>query len=350
MYLNLSNIKKIQLDHSSRCNLACPQCARIFGNSINPSMPISDLTLDDYKILLEPFDNDITLFHCGNYGDAISSPTFDETLDYSLSRTKQIRIATNGSLRNPEWWKNLAETSRNKIYVIFSIDGLQDTNHLYRIGSNYKKIIENATAFINAGGIAEWAFIEFEHNYHQIELARKLAKDIGFQKFSVKYTARFADQNSTSVETKKGNVIANKENHNSTDKKLILNNYKNFDEYVNQTDITCKYQVDKTVFVDMEMKLWPCCWLGAPAYFNHENAQTTSIKHLYNLYGNDFNNMRIHGWKILEHDFFKNYLENSWNNQTEMYKRIYTCGRTCGNKFEFSSGHGKNIKKENINE
>ena len=38
----------------------------------------------------------------------------------------------------------------------------------------------------------------------------------------------------------------------------------------------------------------------------------------------------------------KTYLDNSWNAQTDKFKRIYTCGRTCGEKFEFSSGHGKN--------
>src|SRR6056300_74404 len=107
MYLDINDIKKIQIDHTSRCNCMCPQCARVVdGKTVNPSMPIADLTLDDYKILLEPFeDNKITLFHCGNYGDALVSPTWDETYDYSLTRAKKVRIATNGSMRTPEWWR-----------------------------------------------------------------------------------------------------------------------------------------------------------------------------------------------------------------------------------------------------
>ena len=48
MYNSVIDIKKIQIDHTSRCNLACPQCARIYKNKINPSMPISDLTIKDY--------------------------------------------------------------------------------------------------------------------------------------------------------------------------------------------------------------------------------------------------------------------------------------------------------------
>jgi MoaA/NifB/PqqE/SkfB family radical SAM enzyme len=352
MYINLKNIKTIQLDHTSRCNLGCPQCARMWneGKELNPKMPITDLTLDDYKILLQPFNKDVTLFHCGNYGDALASPTFDETFEYSLEHVKKIRIATNGSLRTPDWWTELAKKGKDKLYVIFSIDGLIDTNHLYRVGSNFKKIMENAHAFIQAGGEAEWAFIEFEHNYHQIESARQIATDMGFKKFSVKYTARFADNNETTIKTKKGNVVKDKVNHNTDDKQKILKTYTNFDEYVNNTTIKCKYQQSQTVFVDMCMGLWPCCWMGAPAYFNHKTAQTKSFEHIWNMYGKDFNNMRIHGWDVLQHDFFQNYLDKSWNAQTDNYKRIYTCGRTCGNKFEFSSGHGKNIKKESINE
>lgn len=352
MYLKINEIEKIQIDHTSRCNCMCPQCARVVdGNIVNPSMPITDLTLDDYKILLEPFDGNIQLFHCGNYGDALVSPTWDETFDYSLTKTKKIRIATNGSMRTPDWWAELAKKSGNKVNIIFSVDGLKDTNHLYRVGSNFDKIMENAQAYINAGGHAEWAFIEFKHNYHQIEEAERIAKNMGFAKFTAKYTARFADQDKKAEKTRKGNLIEDRDNNqNVKDKEEIKQTWNSFDEYVEKTPITCKYQRDKTVFVDMKMKLWPCCWLGAPEYFHKPTSQTASFEHLWKIYGKDFNDMRVHGWNAFEHEFFQNYLDKSWNNQSDKFKRIYTCGRTCGDKFEFSSGHGKNIKSEKLND
>jgi len=353
MYLNLSEITKIQIDHTSRCNLACPQCARIVdGKTVNPSMPITDLTLDDYKILLEPFDekHKVVLFHCGNYGDVLVSPTFDETFEYSINHpgVKKIRIATNGSARTPEWWANLAKLGGDRLNVIFSVDGLSDTNHIYRVGSNFEKIIENAQAFIDAGGIAEWAYIEFKHNYTQIEEAEALAKKMGFSKFTAKYTARFAEQDQKSLETRKGTVVEEKENQNTRDKIDIRKKFSSFDEYVENAPITCKYKRDKTVFVDMCMRLWPCCWMGAPKYFNAKTPQTASFEHFFSLYGEDFNDMRQHGWDVLNHEYYTDYLERSWDNRDDKFKRIYTCGRTCGDKFEFSSGHGKNIKSEEL--
>ena len=68
--------------------------------------------------------------------------------------------------------KNLASIMRKPDKVIFAIDGLEDTNHLYRVNTNFNKIMENAKAFINAGGIARWDFIAFAHNEHQIEEAK----------------------------------------------------------------------------------------------------------------------------------------------------------------------------------
>ncbi len=345
MFENTLQIRKLMLDHTSRCNLMCPQCGRVSKDQkLNPKMPITDLTLNDYKILLEPFKNNQleTIIHCGNFGDVIASPTFDKTLLYSLDYTDKIRIETNGSARKPTWWNELAQKGKDKLHVVFSIDGLKDTNHLYRIGSNFDKIIANATAYINAGGKAEWQFIEFEHNYHQIEEAEKLAKDLGFKNFTVKYTARFQNTNKKEIKTRKGNIVKNKESHIKKDYDNILSIYKDFDEYVANTDITCKFKKDKRLFIDMEMRLWPCCWFGGPKYFSHNTKQWESFKHFLNLYGEDFNDMRKHGWNVLQHEFFQTYLEQSWNNPNDKYKRIYTCGRTCGQKYEFSSGYGKN--------
>ena len=43
--------------------------------------------------------------------------------------------------------------------------------------------MDNAKAFIDEGGIAEWQYLKFKHNEHQVEEARKMAEDIGFDKF-----------------------------------------------------------------------------------------------------------------------------------------------------------------------
>ncbi len=346
MYLLLDDIKELQLDHSSRCNLSCPQCARTQNNwsTTSPNRNL-DLTIEDYNILLAPFPpNQIQLFHCGNFGDALASPTFDQTLDFSLSKNpKRIKITTNGSLRSPDWWKDLALKGRDVIRVAFSIDGLEDTNSIYRVNSSWKKILTNIKSFIENGGYARWDFIEFKHNYHQIKSAQKMASDLGFKEFNVKYTARFAEQEVQRFKTSKGHIVEDV-NFNPNKKNLedIKSDFSSFDSYASSTSISCKYKLRKSIFVDMKMRLWPCCWFGAPPYLQHKNKQQEDFQYLNSLYGEKFNCLRTHGWDVLTHDFFRNYLEQSWSLPTKKYRRFYTCGRTCGERFEFSSGYGKN--------
>ena len=78
---------------------------------------------------------------------------------------KSIEVVTNGSIKKANWWAELAL----KANVVFSIDGLEDTNHIYRVGAQWDKIMANAEAFIAAGGNATWQYIVFRWNAHQEE-------------------------------------------------------------------------------------------------------------------------------------------------------------------------------------
>lgn len=343
MYLGLADIKSIQLDHTSRCNLMCPQCARVFGSNINPSMPIKDLTVSDYELIFEPFKGkNINILHCGNYGDVIASPTFNDTLEWCNNNGfHDIMIITNGSARSQDWWRDLALRGVN---VVFSIDGLKDTSPIYRVNSNFDKVIENVSAFTSAGGNARWDYLVFEHNFHQVEEAMALAKSLGVKKFNVKNTTRFVtpEGHKNIVVTKKSEIITDRKDNiavkNFTN---IVKSYGSFDEYVYNTEISCKYQREQRIYIDFETRLWPCCWVGAPIFFHARNQQVKDIQKILDKFGSDFNRLDKHGWDVLNHEFFESYLEQSWNDPS---KRIYTCGRTCGGLYEFSSGYGKNAE------
>jgi len=120
----------------------------------------------------------------GDLGDPAMHPQILEIIKFfsKAPQQPQIELVTNGSIRNPTWWKQLASLYHN-LYVTFSIDGLHDTNHLYRVGLNFDTIIKNAQSFISAGGIARWKFIKFKHNEHQIAEAIQMSKDMGFVEF-----------------------------------------------------------------------------------------------------------------------------------------------------------------------
>ena len=69
--------------------------------------------------------------------------------------------------------------------VTFGIDGLEDTNHLYRKNVKWDVLQRNFRAYISAGGVADWQFIPFSWNKHQIEDTRDFAFKEGFRDFKV---------------------------------------------------------------------------------------------------------------------------------------------------------------------
>ncbi|MCB0385157.1 MAG: hypothetical protein KDD43_07170, partial [Bdellovibrionales bacterium] len=99
----------------------------------------------------------------------------------------------------------------------------------------------------------------------------------------------------------------------------------------------------RSLYVDFAGDVWPCCWIGAPVYFFEDEVQKRELRALINRYGKRFNSLHQHGIdEILDHRFFTNDLERSWVCGDE--SRLYTCGRTCGGEFEFTSfpGYGNN--------
>ena len=360
-YLKFSEVRSLQIEPTSKCNLLCPQCERTFNGKINPILPLTELTPEDYDSI---FTDNLTsqlknVIFNGSYGDPVASKYLNYAIDKLLKKQQiNITLFTNGSLKNVSWWSDLGnQLSGTNSQVVFSIDGLKDTNAVYRINSNFEKIMENATAYIQSGGRARWDFLVFEHNYHQIEEAKTLAKKMGFEKFLEKKTARFIRGNYTyrrksdNIFNKKGSVVGllkeapNRENN----FEKILKKYGSWDKYVNSTPIHCKYRHNmKALFIDFEAFVWPCCWVGSPTYsIDSENPHKKQFNTLRTRYEKNFNSLRYHTLsEILSHSWFNSDLVQSWENKlTDKNPKLLICGRTCGSEYEFTSGPGyKNSK------
>ena len=172
-------------------------CARSFQGVLNKRVPVANLTVEAIQTLRPYLDNLERLSMCGNYGDPILNPQLTDIIDYCKSVNPDIStiIHTNGGARTSDWWRRLAGYS--KLKVRFGIDGLADTNHLYRRKVRWDILERNYRAFIDAGGVAEWKMIVFGHNQHQVDECRSRAADEGFSNFSYVVTNRFTQGDKT---------------------------------------------------------------------------------------------------------------------------------------------------------
>tara|TARA_R110000796_G_scaffold134749_1_gene250570 strand:- start:917 stop:1762 length:846 start_codon:yes stop_codon:yes gene_type:complete len=185
--MNTANIKWLHVEPSSKCNAWCPGCPRNNnGYGLAPGLVEEDLSPDRFKEILSEFTELHAIQLCGNFGDPLASKHVDKIIDMSLQHATKLQIHTNGSLKSKTWWRELGSKLNGVNHdVWFGIDGLKGVHEIYRQGTSFNKIIDNASEFISAGGYATWQFIPYAHNEHQVKDAIRLSQKLGFKKFKL---------------------------------------------------------------------------------------------------------------------------------------------------------------------
>lgn len=185
--MKIDNINWLHVELSSKCNAWCPACPRNKnGFGLADRLVEEDLDLGVFENALKMLTDVHTVQLCGNYGDPVASSNINDAIDIAKKYVNKIQIHTNGSLRSVNWWKNLAKQLSDISHdVWFGIDGLSGVHEIYRQGTDYNKVIENACSFIENGGNATWQFIPYAHNEHQVKDCIRLSQQLGFKKFKL---------------------------------------------------------------------------------------------------------------------------------------------------------------------
>lgn len=190
------NVEHLHIELTNLCNASCPSCPRNFSNSflLRPGLKLNTWTLEDFKKRLPPeFLTSVDHINfCGNHGDPVACKELLGILEYlDEINVRVIEMHSNTGAKTAATWSKIGELfARNKDWVmIFSIDGLEDTNHLYRRNVKWNKVEQNIKAFTQHGGTSDWDFLVFKHNEHQIEEVKQLSKDWGVKNFTPKIPA-----------------------------------------------------------------------------------------------------------------------------------------------------------------
>ncbi len=369
-----AKIDEYQLEITTYCNAACPQCPRnISGGGVNPHLPLKHLSREtiDRAFTPELCSRVRQIFFCGSYGDPIVHPDFLDILrDFrSKNPTLWLYIHTNGGVHDTAWWAELAEILNGYGKIDFGIDGLEDTNHLYRRGVKFDKAINNAQAFIQAGGKAQWNYIVFKHNEHQIESARMLSEIIGFEKILFRGTGRFLNHQ-TLEESETWNVTPKREEfyqlevttldeyRNASMKRLgdLKEEYPVIRDYFDTTPIKCDACVGNKVSITAEGLVLPCNFfehnlydarfrdrdIAPGAHDLHFVDGQNQVAKFVDQHRNelDINTNSIE--QVFASNFW-NSLVTSWDKTLEE-GRIFECAFTCGQKLTKVWDQNKLIK------
>ena len=175
--------KLITLEPTNHCNLKCPLCPTGEGDT---SVAYGLFKLDKYKKVVDVFSKWAQTVQLFSWGEPLLNKSFVEMVRYTSQDPYKIRSTTsvNLNLITDEQIKGLLTSNLDALHV--SIDGTtQEVYEKYRVGGNLEVVFSNlnkliaAKKFYKANTKINWDFIVMKHNEHQVEEAKKMARDFG---------------------------------------------------------------------------------------------------------------------------------------------------------------------------
>jgi len=323
MSWSTTDLSFLDIEISTSCNAHCIDCNRLtqrdhnefvvrpWHKFLNQHYPV-----DKFERHFKQFGQPEDIVLCGNSGDPMAHPQVEDICGIirKYCPDSDIEIETNGSLGKKSVFKQLANLG---VRIKFSIDGLEDTNHIYRRNVKWSSVMDNAKYYIQQGGAATWDTIDFVHTAHQVDQMKDLADQMGFTKFEI--TKRFTPDYDEVIPQL------------AYEKPKVVDDFKfdRYDKLHNDYTITPKCMhpkdINRTLYIESNGTVWPCCTTAQIVY------RKKLVDHYVWL---DYNKKYGEGWndlnkrpleEILSGAFFVD-LEQSWNGDI----LLDSCKTACG--------------------
>ena len=160
--------------------------------------PTGALENDFFKETLDQLSRDLVYLIFYFQGEPYLNPEFLEMVQYATNKGIYTATSTNAHYLNDRNAKRTVESGLDRL--IISIDGTtQEVYEQYRVGGNLSKVKEGASNIVkwkkalkSRTPVIIFQFLVVRPNEHQMEEARKLAKEIGVDQVRFK-TAQVYD-------------------------------------------------------------------------------------------------------------------------------------------------------------
>jgi MoaA/NifB/PqqE/SkfB family radical SAM enzyme len=377
--IRFEELKSIHVELSSACNAACPNCPRnVYGGYTLPGLKPKTMSLAEFQTIFTPsvLHQIEHIMMCGNYGDPVYCVDLPRILEYirSVDSSITIRMNTNGGVRGEKWWADLANAyPAENLKVVFSVDGLADTNHIYRRNVNWDSLMTHMRSFIGAGGTAVWEFLVFAHNEHQIGEAQEVAAELGvseilFKKpfgfetihsgveemtvldrdgnydYSIYPAEKYRHGVMSSGQLRKDNqfnlppenYMAEIEDYHRV--RAIVNFEKEDMSKHDDVEISCMTKNTKEIYIDSKGIVHPCCFLGVNYGANLKSADYIQYSEwLESTVNMEQINALHHPLEEIMQQSYMDEIEKNWSG-SHRGDRLMCCTRMCAVKKGIKDG------------
>lgn len=178
---------KVTIDPGNFCNLRCPGCHTGIKHSemIKPAF----LSYEHYKTIFSRLKKHTLSVALYNWGEPFLNKQLFSMIEHTTASGVGSTIHSNFNVFSEQMAEDCVKSGLTHIYL--SIDGAtQDAYSAYRVRGNLDQVLVHLNMLLDTKKrlgskypILTWKFLEFEHNRHEVETARKMARKMGVDAF-----------------------------------------------------------------------------------------------------------------------------------------------------------------------
>lgn len=262
---------RLSVEPTTACNLRCPQCPSGLRSFKRPT---GHLSMESYCNWIRPLTRHLYSLNFYFQGEPFLHPQIFQAIKFASKQNILTTSSTNGHFLSSDSVIALIESGLDILTI--SVDGIdQETYEKYRIGGKLEKVINGIEQLVIAKRRLSsktpyiiFQFILFQHNVHQMNEARKLARSLGCDEIRFK-TAQVYDYSNGSKLIPEESLYARYAEGQSG-------------EYVLKSELPNRcFRLWNAPVVTWDGQLVPCCF-DKDAEYVMGNLQQTSLLEIWN--------------------------------------------------------------------
>ncbi|MFA7369095.1 MAG: glycosyltransferase [Kiritimatiellales bacterium] len=179
----------LQIEPTSRCNLACPACP--VGRD-ELGRPKQDMTPEQFKSIIDSQRRWLLFAVLWDWGEPFANPQFPAMIRYATDAGVQTVTSTNAHyLGNKDYVKAILNSGLTTLIV--AIDSLHDADYRsYRVGGRLERALQGLKTLVDmkrevgSSTLINLRMVVMRHNEKEISKLRRFARKVGADRFTVK--------------------------------------------------------------------------------------------------------------------------------------------------------------------